>query len=152
MPPQSRLIDRLLAAWHQRGAALKAASFGMIGVLNTAIDASVFFLALATLTSSLIAANMLAWLVAVSCSYVMNSFITFARESGRKLRWRDYGSFVVSGVLGMVANTATLVMVAQALPVWAAKGCAILVSFLVNFSLSHFVVFRRREHPGSDAR
>jgi putative flippase GtrA len=127
-------------------------SFGMIGVINTAIDASVFFLALATLTSSLIAANVLAWLVAVSCSYVMNSFITFARESGRELRWRDYASFVASGIAGMIANTATLVIIAQVLPVWAAKGCAIIVSFLVNFSLSHFVVFRKRERPASDSR
>jgi len=28
--------------------------------------------------------------------------------------------------------------------VWAAKGLAILASFVVNFSLSHFVVFRPR--------
>jgi putative flippase GtrA len=147
-----RLIERLLNAWHERGAGLKAVSFGLIGVVNTILDACVFFLALATLTSSLVAANVLAWLVAVSCSYVLNSFITFARESGRNLRWRDYGSFVASGVIGMIANTATLVIVAQFLPVWAAKGCAILVSFLVNFSLSHFVVFRKREHPASDPR
>jgi putative flippase GtrA len=152
MSPQPPLIDRLLDAWHRRGAALKAVSFGAIGVVNTAIDASIFFLALATLTSSLIAANVLAWLVAVSCSYVMNSFITFARESGRKLRWRDYGGFVASGIAGVVANTTVLVIAAPYMPVWAAKGCAILVSFLVNFSLSHFVVFRRRKRPAEDPR
>jgi putative flippase GtrA len=150
MAVPERPIDRLLAAWHRRGAALKAVSFGMIGVVNTAIDASVFFVALATLTSSLMAANVLAWLVAVSCSYVMNSFITFARESGRKLRWRDYGTFVASGIAGVIANTAMLVAVAQVAPVWVAKACAILVSFLVNFSLSHFVVFRTRKHVPSD--
>jgi putative flippase GtrA len=152
MAPQFRPIDRLRTAWRQRGAALKAVSFGLIGVANTAVDACIFFLALATLTSSLIAANVLSWLVAASGSYVMNSFITFARESGRELRWRDYSRFLASGIVGMIANTTTLVIVAQFLPVWAAKGCAILVSFLVNFSLSHFVVFRKREHPASDPR
>jgi putative flippase GtrA len=30
------------------------------------------------------------------------------------------------------------------LPVWAAKAIAVLASFVVNFSLSHFVVFRAR--------
>jgi putative flippase GtrA len=30
------------------------------------------------------------------------------------------------------------------LPVWLAKALAILVSFVVNFTLSHFVVFRPR--------
>ena len=49
----------------------------------------------------LIPANVLAWLVAVSGSYVMNSFITFAAESGRQLRWRDYGAFVASGIAGV---------------------------------------------------
>jgi len=146
----SRLTDRLSAAWHERAVTLKAVSFGLVGVVNTAIDASVFFLALATLTSSLVGANVLAWFVAVSCSYVMNSFITFAHESGRKLRWRDYGAFVASGIAGVVANTTVLVIVAQLLPIWAAKGCAILVSFMVNFSLSHFVVFRNRGAPPTE--
>ncbi|MBM3530055.1 MAG: GtrA family protein [Alphaproteobacteria bacterium] len=152
MAPLPPLLDRALNAWHKRGAALKAMSFGAIGVVNTAIDASIFFLALATITTSLVAANVLAWLVAVSCSYVMNTFITFARESGRKLRWRDYGAFAASGIAGVVANTTVLVIAAQFMPVWAAKGCAILVSFLVNFSLSHFVVFRKRERPADDIR
>ena len=61
-----RLTDRLLAAWRERAIALKAVSFGLVGVVNTVIDASVFFLALATLTKSLVVANVLAWLVAVS--------------------------------------------------------------------------------------
>jgi putative flippase GtrA len=152
MASPSSLTNRLLTAWHERGATLKAVSFGLIGVVNTVIDAGIFFLALATLTASLVAANVLAWFVAVSFSYVMNSFITFARESGRKLRWRDYATFVASGIAGVVANTATLVIVAQFQPVWVAKGCAILVSFLVNFSLSHFVVFRKRRGPASGAR
>ena len=146
MKPLHRLTERLLVAWRERAIALKAVSFGLVGVVNTAIDASVFFLALATFTKSLVMANVLAWLIAVSCSYVMNSFTTFAAESGRKLRWRDYGTFVASGILGVTANTTTLVIAAQFLPVWGAKACAIAVAFLVNFSLSNFVVFRRREH------
>lgn len=140
----SRLVNRLITAWHERAVALKFLSFGMVGVVNTLVDASVFFLALAYLTSSLVVANVLGWLVGVSGSYVMNSFTTFAHESGRKLSWRAYGTFAMSGIVGAIANTATLVIAAQFLPVWAAKGCAIAVSFLVNFSISNFVVFRRR--------
>jgi len=146
----------------------KAMSFAVIGVFNTLVDASVFFLAYALLTHSasisrwfaatadlcrcgtaenliLIAANVTAWLVAVTFSYVMNSTITFAAESGRKLQFSSYLAFAVSGLLGVIANTATLVLAAQFLPVWMAKACAILVSFVVNFSMSHFVVFRARK-------
>jgi putative flippase GtrA len=39
-----------------------------------------------------------------------------------------------------------LVFAAQILllPVWLAKGLAIIASFVVNFSMSHFVIFRRK--------
>jgi putative flippase GtrA len=139
-----RTIDRLLAAWHARAVGLKAASFAAIGVINTLIDLGIFLLAYNVLMIALVPANVLAWLVAVSCSYVMNSFITFAAESGRKLTWRAYAAFAASGVAGVVANTTALVIASYFVPVLAAKLIAILVSFLVNFSLSHFVVFRVR--------
>jgi len=153
----------------------KAISFALIGVVNVVIDTSVFLLAYwylksheATLrpldalaqwcacmshdTLLLVAANISAWMVAVSCSYTMNSFITFAAESGRKLRWLDYGTFVASGILGAIANTIALVVAAQFMPVLPAKGCAVLTAFVVNFSMSHFVVFRPRRAADGDAR
>jgi putative flippase GtrA len=145
--PLQRLLDRAFPWLAERMLVLKAISFGMIGVINTVIDASIFFLALAYLTSSLVMANVLAWFIAVSCSYVMNSYVTFAAESGRELRSADYMRFVGSGIAGVIANTATLVLAATVLPVWAAKALAIVVSFLVNFSLSHLVVFRPRSDP-----
>src|ERR1700722_2617668 len=153
----------------------KAVSFACIGVINASIDTGVFLLAYSHLseapaalqrldalgswcgcasleTSVLVVSNTMSWLVAVSCSYVMNSFITFAKESGRRLRWKDYGTFLASGILGAIANTITLVVAAHFMPVLAAKGCSILVAFVVNFSMSHFVVFRPRkaaEAPGT---
>jgi putative flippase GtrA len=161
---------KLADAWRTRTFSLKAAAFALIGVVNTAIDYSVFLLARAAYEHSpaalaafdalsascqcgkpqtvlLIAANVTSWIVAVSGSYIMNSSITFAVESGRKLRWRHYLAFIVTGIVGLFANTATLVIAAQVLllPVYAAKALAILASFVVNFSLSHFVVFRGRD-------
>jgi putative flippase GtrA len=144
-PPLARLQRRLTQAWQTRGVTLKAASFAMVGVVNTFIDLGIFLAAYNVLKLPLIPANVLAWLLAVSGSYVMNSFITFAAESGRQLRWRAYGAFVASGVAGVITNTAILVVASYWLPVLAAKLLAIAVSFVVNFSLSHFVVFRTRE-------
>jgi putative flippase GtrA len=115
-----------------------------VGVVNTAIDFSVFWTAAHFLGWPLVPANVLAWLVAVSFSYAMNSLITFGPESGRILRWRDYATFAASGVAGMVSSTATLFALSYVMPVLAAKLISIAVSFAVNFSLSHFVVFRTR--------
>jgi putative flippase GtrA len=148
--PLQNILDRLTVAWHERAIALKAASFALVGVVNTGIDFSIFWMTVTYLFWPLVAANVLAWLVAVTFSYVMNSLITFGPESGRILRTRDYAAFAGSGVAGMVSSTATLVALSYILPVLAAKLLSILVAFAVNFSLSHFVVFRVRR-PRDDA-
>ena len=138
------LRARVVDAWRQRAVALKALSFATVGLINTAVDATIFFLLLGYVTTSLIAANVAAWLVAVTGSYVMNSFTTFSAETGGKLRLKDYAGFVGSGMVAVIATTITVVVAAKFMPVWAAKGIAILVSFAVNFSITHFVVFRPR--------
>jgi putative flippase GtrA len=54
--------------------------------------------------------------------------------------------------VGWFANTAALLVAVEVLllPVWLAKLLAVMASFTVNFSLSHFVVFRvRRSLPAT---
>jgi putative flippase GtrA len=135
-----------MAAWHERAIVLKAMSFGMVGVVNSAVDFGVFALAYSYFDVPIIQANVLSWCVAVSGSYVMNSLTTFAHESGRELRAKAYFSFALSQVAGLVANTTTVVVARHFMPVLVGKVLAIGVSFLVNFTLSHFIVFRKRPH------
>ena len=132
----------------------KAFSFGLIGVLNTGVDFAVFWIGAQEFGLPLVVANTLSWSVAASGSYVMNSMVTFAAESGRKLGWRAYAAFLASNLLGLVANTTVLIVIAnvfapalvddRSAQLAVGKLCAIGASFVVNFSLSHFVVFRRR--------
>jgi putative flippase GtrA len=145
--PPKTVLDRVRAGLGDRALRTKVLSFGLIGVVNSVIDYGVFVFGYYYLHLTLVPANILAWLVAVSASYIMNSTITFAAESGRRLRLRDYATFVVSGIAGVIGNTATLVLASYVLPVLIAKLLAIGVSFVVNFSLSHFVVFRPRKAP-----
>ena len=143
LPDPPGFPARIVAALQRQALVMKAMSFASIGVVNTLVDLGLFLLALKYLTSSLVVANVLAWTVAVSGSYVMNSFITFAAESGRQLTPRTYATFVASQVLGLAASTGTLVAAATVMPVLFAKLLAIGAAFLVNFSMSHFVVFRK---------
>ncbi len=140
----SHLGHRLLTAWHERAIALKAASFAVVGLVNSAVDFGVFSFAYYYLALPIVSANILAWLVAVTGSYVMNSLTTFARESGRELTFKAYAGFAVSQVAGLVANTTTVLIASYFVPVLIGKVLAIGASFLVNFSLSHFLVFRKR--------
>jgi len=143
----------------------KAFIFAVIGVINTLVDFCIFMFAFNILGQEILA-NVVSWFIAITGSYVMNSFITFAAESGRQLKWRGYVTFLASGVVGLVANTATLkiasillspflsqVVIPHLPPanVLIGKVLAIGVSFVVNFSMSHFVVFRRRPHRAPQA-
>ena len=69
---------------------LKMVGFAMIGVVNALVDFGVFAFAYKLLGMPLVPSNVVAWLVAVSGSYVMNTLITFRHESGRILRREDY--------------------------------------------------------------
>jgi putative flippase GtrA len=148
--PLRHLRDRLTAAWHERALALKALSFALVGLVNSVVDFSVFSFAYYYLVLPIVAANALAWVVAVTGSYVLNTTITFAHESGRRLTAKSYFNFALSQVAGFLANTGTVWCLVELLlvPAWAAKVAAIAVSFVVNFSLSHFVVFRARRPRG----
>ena len=149
--PITSLAERFRAAWRERTVALKAVSFALVGLVNTAVDATIFFLLLATATSSLAVANVTAWSIANTGSYVMNSFTTFSAETGGRLSFKHYAGFVGSGIVAVTASTITVVLAAKFVPVWAAKAIAILVSFAVNFSITHFVVFRAKDER-ADAR
>ena len=167
--PLENLRVRLAEAWQRRAVSLKALSFATVGLINTAVDTTVFFLVLGFVTSSLVIANVTGWLVAVTGSYVMNSFTTFSAETGGRLRLKDYLGFVASGLVAVSATTVTVLLVDKFMPIWApwtaetrfgnitvatavAKGVAIVVSFVVNFSITHFVVFRARPEKVGERR
>lgn len=162
--PLQPAVDYLLNAWHERAVMLKAISFAVVGLVNMSVDivffglgcAIVVFLGYASSIHGvdglpLIAVNTASWCIAVSGSYVMNSMFTFAHETGRKLTRRSYATFIASGLFGLVVSTAVLLMANKYMPLWGAKGCAILASFIVNFSMSHFIVFRHRAPHPDDA-
>jgi putative flippase GtrA len=147
--PLDAFMLRLLRAARNRALRRKAIIFALIGAVNFAVDFGIFTFAYYRLGLPIITANIAAWCVAVSGSYVLNSLITFAAESGRRLRVKDYATFVVSQTGGLVANTVTVFVASFFIPVLLGKALAIGASFVVNFSLTHFVVFR---HPRPSSR
>ncbi|MBK8007140.1 MAG: GtrA family protein [Rhizobiales bacterium] len=113
-------------------------SFGLIGFVNAGVDTAMFFLALRFVTDNLVVANICAWVIAVSCSYMLNSRFTF----GKPFRLKDYLFFATTQIGGLVANTTALVLTAPLVPLLVAKIIAIGFGFVVNFTLARFIVFR----------
>ena len=118
----SQLARRALDAWHERAIVLKAVSFAVVGLVNSAVDFGVFSFAYYYLALPIVAANVIAWIVAVTGSYVMNSLTTFARESKRELTLKAYAGFAASQIAGLVANTATVVLASYFMPVLDRQG------------------------------
>jgi putative flippase GtrA len=140
-----RLIHRFGPAWLDRTLVVKAISFALIGCVNATVDFVVFSLLHLYAGLPIIPANLMSWCVAVTNSYVLNSMFTFAAESGRRLNGKSYVAFAATQVGGLIANTITVFALAYVIPVLLAKLLAIGVSFAVDFTLSHLLVFRRRK-------
>src|SRR5262249_51826275 len=106
-----------------RGCALvlKTARFSLIGGVETGIRFCVFTFTYYYLGWPIILANPTAWLIAVSNSYTMNSMITFAAETGRRLNGKAYITFILTQAGGLIANTTTVFIVSQFVPAWMAK-------------------------------
>ena len=136
-----KLGNRLSLACPKGSVKLKAISFGLVGVMNTFVDLGVFSVAWMFFGLSPLLANLVAWFLAISGSYFVNCFTTFAAESGRRVALRTYAGFIGAGVAGLMVGTAVLLVAKMFLPVLAAKLLAIVASFAINFSMSHFVVF-----------
>jgi putative flippase GtrA len=143
-PVLQKTFDLVELVRRERAIILKAATFATVGAVSTLVDVSVFWTAVLYLGWPIIAANVLSWMFGASSSYVLNSSITFAAESGRRLSWRRYARFVVSTIAGVVCSTTTLLILSYFVPLLVAKLLSLLVSFAIDFSLSHFVVFRAR--------
>jgi putative flippase GtrA len=72
----------------------------------------------------------------------MNSKITFGRETGGLYSFCRYASFAASGIFGLVVATTVLVILSRYVNVPLAKLASVIAAFGVNFSVSHFFVFR----------
>jgi putative flippase GtrA len=107
------ILLRIADAWHRRTVLAKLFSFASIGVVNVAVDVSVFTLSFQFLHLPLIASNIVAWLIAVTGSYAMNTKITFGRETGGALSIGRYLRFAASGIFGVIVATTVLVLLSH---------------------------------------
>lgn len=122
---------------------LQAGKFMAVGVLNTAIDAGSYFaltrwMGLAALP---VPAKGLAYAIGMVNSFFWNRTWTF-RSQGNP--WRAAGLFTLTHVaaLGINAGTMALALEGLHLPELVALGLATVASFVWNFTLNKWVVFR----------
>jgi putative flippase GtrA len=115
-------------------------AFCTIGIINTTVDFIVFFMAIELLAADKIVANIIAWFIAVQLSYVMNSRFTF-HEAFHQLNFKALAKFMLSGIVGLVVSTISLLILNQFMDLMLAKLFSIFIGLVFNFTLAKYFVF-----------
>ncbi len=120
----------------------KALRFGIVGVFNTVVDVAAFALLLAAGATAL-AANVGAWLVAVSFSYAINSRWSFER-SGELHEARSIARFLGMGALiSLGVSSAAILALAPLTGLWPAKLIGIVAAAVLNFFAARWSIENR---------
>lgn len=125
-----------LARWH------RPLKFALVGAANSAIDFCVFYTGHEIFGLSILLANLVAFLVAVTFSYVLNSLFTFSQGHRDLLDVRRSFLFVLGTTFGFIVATAALLFLATYMNLYVAKILAMVVSFCVNYNLSRTILVR----------
>jgi putative flippase GtrA len=136
---------------------LRFLRFGIVGVLNAAID----ILALNFLlwrfpthsTTTIIVYNTFAYMLGAINSYLLNKYWTFRR--GTTVTGDELLRFITVNVIGIVSNDALFWLIARMLHpslanllflTNASKVSAIIGTAFISYIGMHFLVFRQTEH------
>jgi putative flippase GtrA len=123
------------AAW---GIDFKIVKFGLVGVLNTAADVTVFWaLTRAALTPT--AANLVSYSCGTAVSFTLNRRWTFRSASARP--FRELLKFLLVNLGGLLISTGIVGLGTLAMPPLAAKLLSVPFSFAWNFCLNRYWVF-----------
>jgi putative flippase GtrA len=115
--------------------------FGVVGVANTAIDFALFALLYYVALWPLLAANALAYGVAVINSYVLNKYWTFGDTSRGSTAVLRGLLFVGLNLVGLLLASAAIWLLAQFLHPLVAKAGSIAVTFIWNYWSNHRFVY-----------
>lgn len=115
----------------------KVGRYALVGVINTAIHWLVFLLLYYVLKADQSFSNLVAFMVAVSCSFFLNGHFTFNTRLDIK-RYFLFTAFMglISYLIGVLADAVNL------LPILTLVIFTV-ISFVLGFLWSHFIVFKK---------
>lgn len=117
---------------------VQALKFAVVGLSNTAIDACLYFMLTRGLAAPPVPAKAISFAAGVLNSFYWNRSWTF-QASG------DLASFAISNILALGVNVGGMYVCLQAfnLPEALALALATSLSFVWNFAISKFFVFKK---------
>lgn len=121
--------------------------FGVVGVLNTALDFFVFVTLIRIFDWDPLVANCLSYSVAVSNSYVLNLIWTFRGKNGASFSLQSFLTFVAVNSVGFLIGTFVIWQLKSVVVAELAKIFAIGLTLVWNFcGTKYFVIDRRKKN------
>ncbi|MDK1374234.1 MULTISPECIES: GtrA family protein [unclassified Sinorhizobium] len=116
--------------------------FGIVGVINVAVDLGGFILLATGFGLSGPLANMVSFSAAIVTSYMLNNFWTFRSPGHRRGHSRRFVLFITINVIGLTISTGLVLVFMQFAEKVPAKLASIPIVFLWNYLASKYIVFR----------
>lgn len=120
------------------------AKFGIVGVINTAVDFAVFSVLFYGVGLPLLAANSLAVSAGASNSYLLNKYWTFTDRTRGREAFRAAAVFFALTLIGMAIANAAIWALSFVVPVLMAKLLSIAITMLWNYTTYRRFVYRQR--------
>lgn len=120
----------------------KIIRFGMVGMLNTLVDLATFALLVAISVPALIA-NVVAWFVAISFSYVLNSRWSFERNTELAEGWSLLRFFGSGALISLGVSSGALLVLTPYLGLWSAKIIGVVIAAVLNFIAARWSIENR---------
>jgi len=108
--------------------------FGIVGAINTAIHIAVLYILVEYFSVYYILASFLAFLVAVTHSFILNTLWTFKKNIRQETAFR-YSKFFAISAIAAIINLSLLYLITEFLGIWyiASQLIATAFSLLINY-------------------
>lgn len=131
---------KILPTSHEKTLPQKMLRFLTVGVANTAVDFAVFGLSVSIGAPPLIA-NVIAWSVAVSFSYLANAHWSFDRK--RKHSEALPRFLVMGALISLLVSSMAVGLFSPVIGLWPAKICGTVVAAVLNFVAARWSIENR---------
>ncbi|EWY38914.1 polysaccharide synthesis protein GtrA [Skermanella stibiiresistens SB22] len=118
-------------------------TFAVIGVSNTLIDIGIYALLSGGLGIHPVVANTVSYSTGTLSSYLMNRRWTF-RDRGSSNPARQFVAFCATNLITLATCNAVMASTLDLAPEAAIKVLVVAIGFMMNYTMSNLLVFRRR--------
>jgi len=120
---------------------IKFVKFNIVGLMNTTIDFSVFFLLASIIRLPVIPAQLISYSMGIINSYFMNRFWTFQIKKASDKK--EFSLFVIVNLVALIISTVLIYILSKLIEyIMVAKVIVTLFVMVINFLGQRLIIFK----------